>query len=215
MTNKEMVALYDNGMVRRRDGRAIYDDLMTAHPTQRCSFCGHRTVSTLDHHLPKTVYSALTVVPSNLVPACKDCNKIKGTRTPATATEEPIHPYFEDLEADLWLHARVEPLSPATFVFFVSAPDAWSPTLAARVRNHFFDFELDFFYGALAADELIGIRGSLIDHFGAGGAEGTARVVVHLQREAASRHSARVNSWQTAMYSAMASDAWFCSGGFQ
>lgn len=215
VSQKEMEALYNDGMIRRAKGRLIYENLLAAHPQRRCTFCGQRTVSTLDHHLPKTAFAALTVVPINLIPACKDCNTAKLAAVPTTAGEVPIHPYYDRLEADLWLRADVVQGPPSALVFFVDAPAKWGQTLAARVKHHFFEFELDFLYGVHAAAELENIRLSLTNHYGAGGTPGIARVTQHLQREAASRQAVHVNSWQTAMYTALAADSWFCDGGFQ
>jgi hypothetical protein len=84
---KEMSKLYDRHMARSGSrGRAIYDRLMIAAENDMCPFCGHRTVTTLDHSLPKAAHPAFAVTPINLIPCCKDCNHAKGTQSPATST---------------------------------------------------------------------------------------------------------------------------------
>jgi hypothetical protein len=68
--------LYDDNFARARStGRPIYDRIMAAAPRSICPLCKLRTVSTLDHFLPKATYPLLAVTPLNLVPCCSDCNK--------------------------------------------------------------------------------------------------------------------------------------------
>jgi 5-methylcytosine-specific restriction endonuclease McrA len=106
VSTREMASLYDRRFARKGSaGRPIYDAIFAAAP--RCPLCGHGTVSTLDHHLPKAHYPALAVAPLNLVPACADCNKNKIDITPMAGADGTIHPYFDDIEDDLWLVAEV------------------------------------------------------------------------------------------------------------
>src|SRR4051812_14734046 len=57
---KEMQDVYSNRLVRKDTaGRQIYDRLKLAAPW--CPLCGHRNVETLDHHLPKKLFSYLSV----------------------------------------------------------------------------------------------------------------------------------------------------------
>lgn len=44
--------------------------------------------------------------------------------------------------------------------------------------------------------------------------EGIQGVREHLHREGESRTQAHVNSWQAAMYRALAASDWYCGGGF-
>ena len=67
-------------------------------------------------------------------------------------------------------------------------------------------------YGSHAADELSSIRYSLRILFSSGGKES---VRSSLQDTAASRAAGLPqNSWQTAFYIGLASNDWFCKGGF-
>ena len=212
VTADEMIAVYERRMVPMRSrARFIYDELKSAPAHGRCPLCGHRDVTTLDHHLPKSVFPALAVDPMNLIPVCGECNKMKGSRFPQIAEEQTLHPYFDNIDADPWLCGSVLEVAPPTVSFFVSPPACWDETLALRVQLHFKKFGLSALYGSQAANEIAGIKYNLVRMFEAGG---TLEVKKYLDGEAASRHAHRVNSWQTALYAALAASEWFCSGGF-
>jgi 5-methylcytosine-specific restriction endonuclease McrA len=213
VTIKEMSDVYTNRMAKRdAPGRQLYDKLLAAPEHGRCPLCGQRVVSTLDHHLPKTKYPALSVVLTNLVPACADCNKTKIDVIPKSADQETFHPYFDDIETDLWLDARVVETSPAVIQFFVKPPTEWDAVKVQRIKNHFKLFKLSSLYTSHAATELINIKDSLSKIFSGAGDQG---VKTHLYGEAKSREAAYLNSWQTAMYKALVTSHWYCSGGFR
>ncbi|WP_371639768.1 HNH endonuclease [Streptomyces virginiae] len=215
VTKAEMTAVYKNSMAKKlAPGRFIYDSIKLAAKGGRCPLCGQRTVTTLDHHLPKALYPALSVDPLNLVPACADCNKLKLDKAPGSSGEETLHPYFDNVEDSPWLRAEVVEVSPAAFKFYVDPPGDWSQTLIDRVRLHFKTFGLGELYVSQAADELLNIRYGLNQLFNANPSEGSQNVRLHLMEQAESRRQARINSWQTATYAAMAESAWFCAGGF-
>jgi hypothetical protein len=212
VTTKEMVNLYDQRFARRKSaGRPIYDAIKLAPAHGRCPLCGLGTVSTLDHHLPKTVYPALAVTPANLVPACIDCNKNKTSATPTCAAEQTIHPYFDDIEDDHWLTATVVEEQPAALLFDVAPPTHWPDVLAARVRKHFSTFRLQYLYGVNAAREMSQQRGLLKKlHAGAGAAD----VRAYLQDQAESCAQIGTNLWRTAAFRSLGQSDWYCEGGF-
>ena len=212
VTGGELSWVYTNRFARAKSpGRVVYDEIKSAAVNGRCPMCGHRQVATLDHYLPKASFPALCVTPENLIPACSDCNKQKLDAIPVNADEVMLHPYFDDVESQPWLVAEVMQTTPPSIQFSVAAPPAWSNVLAARVTHHFESLHLSTLYASQAADELANIRQSLADVLAAGG---PAEVAAHLAQAAHSRRAARVNSWQTAMYTAIADSQWFCSGGF-
>ena len=98
VTKAEMEKVYTQRMAKvGAPGREIYDEIFSAPPGGRCPLCVQRSVTTLDHHLPKALFPALAVTPLNLVPACSDCNKAKLGASPDTARDAPLHPYYDDL----------------------------------------------------------------------------------------------------------------------
>lgn len=212
VTGGELSWVYTNRFARAKSpGRVVYDEIMSAAVNDRCPMCGHRQVASLDHYLPKASFPALCVAPANLVPACSDCNKRKLDAIPVNASEVMLHPYYDDVESQPWLVAEVHQTAPPSVEFFVAAPAAWPAVLAARVTHQFESLHLATLYTSQAAEELVNIRQALAEVRAAGGA---AEVAAHLTQAANSRRAARVNSWQTAMYTAIAASQWFCSGGF-
>jgi hypothetical protein len=212
ITKAEMVKIYDQRMAGKGGpGRPIYDQIKLLPKGDRCPFCDQRNVSTLDHILPKTLYPSLAVTPLNLVGACMECNKIKLSKAPKNADEVILHPYFDDITAVRWLAAQVVRQSPCAIVFDIARPESWDDTTYVRARSQFTLLELPSLYSSEAARELANIRHNLQTHFEAGGATAVQHELVRQWR---SRRTNRLNSWQTAMYEAIAQDSWFVGGGF-
>jgi hypothetical protein len=212
VTTKEMVAVYDLRFARRRSaGRAIYDAIREAPLHARCPLCGNGTVWTLDHHLPKTSFPALAVAPLNLIPACMECNTFKLAAIPQNAEDETLHPYFDDIDDDCWLVAEVVEVQPAAIRFSVDPPAGWTPVMAERVRRQFTMLKLAYRYGVEAGREIANLEKLLAGLFAKAG---IAEVRRHLLDVADTHENARINSWQTAMYKALAASDWYCGGGF-
>ncbi len=203
---------YDNGMVNSRDGRAVYEQILSAAPDERCPLCGHGVVRTLDHFLPKKMFPALCVDPLNLVPACADCNHAKGERLPADAVTTPLHPYLDRIDQDPWLDAQVTHSSPVWLNFFVSPPPSWARILVERTRYHFTLFGLAALFAVQANRTVHSIRRQLTAMLDAGGKD---TVRAYLTDEAETRLADRLNGWEGVTYRALARDDAFCSGAFE
>lgn len=213
VTADEMEKVYTQRMAKTgAPGRDIYDEIFSASPQGRCPLCTQRSVTTLDHHLPKARFPALAVAPLNLVPACSDCNKAKLVAVPTSAEEVGLHPYYDDLGDDTWLEARVIERRPTAVRFTVVAPAAWDAILTARVSHHFRSLGLAALFASEAAEELINIRHQLTTLSAADPVDGVRR---ELRRRAGSCAAARPNGWRTATYRAWHESDWFCGGGFQ
>jgi hypothetical protein len=213
VTTENMKDLYKQKFAAPKSpGRSIYNKLRSASPHNLCPLCGQREVSQLDHHLNQASFPALVLTPANLIPICGDCNKAKLSHRPATQEEQTLHPYYDDLGSDRWLCAIVLEGDAPALAFRVEPPAAWSPLLAKRTKKHLSVLRLDAFYRTQAAQELINIRARLVTLFEKAGAAG---VRDHLAEEATSREAGWRNSWQTAMYYALAESSWFCLGGFK
>ena len=212
VTIKEMTRLYDGRMAAALSpGRGIYDALIASAEHGRCPFCGHRVVSTLDHVLPKAHYPVLAVTPDNLVPSCADCNKTKHDQPLANPVDQYIHPYYDQIDGELWLRAAVLQTTPASVRFFAEPFEDWPDLLGQRVENHFKRLGLSKLYSSQAAQELVSIRYQVTALHGRLGAEGVKQF---LTESHASRADARTNSWQTAFYAALSESDWYCDGGF-
>lgn len=212
VTATELRSLYESHMARKgAAARRIYDRLLSAPKHKKCPLCGQRIVSTLDHYLPVFSHPSLSVLPHNLIPSCKDCNKEKGAALSEDAEHQTIHPYFDDFETERWLYGKILRVAPAAVDFYVSPPVHWSRTKKDRASYHFDLLKLRALYTAHAAEELVNIRHALLRIFERHGDGG---VRSHLRTEAESRAVAHVNSWQTATYEALVADDWYCDGGF-
>lgn len=211
VTTAEMDAVYTGRMAKQNGpGRIVYDDIFVA-AKGRCPLCAHRTVTTLDHHLPKALYPALAVVPLNLVPSCSDCNKAKLARIPHAAEDVSLHPYFDDVGNERWLFAEVIEVEPASLRFRAEPPATLDTLLAERLRRHFRGLNLSALYGSEAAEELLNIR-YLLSSLQASGGEDFVRA--YLEEHAESCLAGRLNGWRGAAYEAWATSGWFCEGGF-
>lgn len=212
VTSAELQGVYERMVRKGTLGRKVYDKLIIASPLGICPLCSHREVTQIDHYLPKAEYPRLSVVPINLVPSCSDCNKSKLMGFPKTAEEETLHPYFDNIENDLWLTATVIHSTPPIIQFQVTNHHAWEQLLYQRVRFHFNTLSLAKLYSTQAAVELVQINLSLLNLHTSSGAAGVRQFILE---SAESRSHANINSWQASMYHAMAADNWFCDGGFR
>lgn len=212
VTVDEMEKVYTQRMAKTgAPGRDIYDEIFSSSPQGRCPLRTQRSAATLDHYLPKAHYPSLAVAPLNLVPTCSDCNKAKLAAVPARAEEVGLHPYYDDLGDEIWLHARVIKRRPAAVKFSVNAPTAWDAVLSTRVEHHFRVLGLAALFASEAAEELINVRHQLTTLGAADPADG---VKDELARRAESCAAGRSNGWRAATYRAWRESDWFCQGGF-
>lgn len=220
-----LIAMYERRMGPHHPGRPVYEEARNR--KTKCPMCAVGAVRQVDHHMPKSIYPFLAAAPINLLPICSDCNFEKKDRAPTCYAEQTLHPYFDDIDDDRWLRARLitrsadgrayraKPLdSAASWVieFYVDPPASWDAQLAERVKYHFETFKLARLYEDQAADDLPGIELSIEEAFQAGGAPD---VRAHLEGHARSRARLHKNSWMVALYEALAAHDWFCSGGFR
>lgn len=210
--SEEMKTLY-TGTLSRKDSNArhIYDAIKSAPKNGICPLCSQRVVSTLDHYLAQSKHPLFAVTPINLVPSCADCNKAKLDFQPTLASEQTLHPYFDDVDDSVWLVATVQESNPPVVVFKADPPATWDDVKIERVSTHFRTFDLGKLYSTHAAEELINIRYSLLRIAERGGPDD---IRAYLREKAESCRDAAKNSWQTAMYEALVKSEWFCKEGY-
>lgn len=208
VTKSEMTDLYDNKMAKKSSpGRKYYDKIISSPRNGICPLCGQRVASTLDHYLPKKKYPSLAITPTNLIPACKDCNTGKGETYFKSGEDETLHPYFDDVENNPWLYAQIIEEEEITIIFEVRQPQPWSKFLYARVVNHFNLFKLNSLYSTHAVEELMGNRRLFVTIYNRTGPTGISE---HLKECYMSHRNIYLNSWKTAMYRALYESQWFC-----
>lgn len=213
VSTEEMIWVYNTKLSRKgQPGRPYYDAIKGSAPRGICPLCAQRVVSTLDHYLAKTTHPFFAVTPINLVPACSDCNKAKLAHNPAIPQDQTFHPYFEHGDDGLWLYARVIEGVPPAVSFYTQPPANWGDVKRLRIQKHFTTFGLGALYGSNAAQELSQISYVLKRIGDTVGSEGVRQ---HLSEQAASRREPALNSWQTALYTALASCVWFYTEGYR
>lgn len=216
VTLAEMKDMY--GRMSRKGGHArhIYDAIKNLSPRGICPLCCQRTVSTLDHYLAKAGHAAFTVTPWNLVPACKDCNTDTKVRKPGTYSEQTLHPYYDEVDGEIWLCAIIEPTTPPAASFFVAKPVSWTEEKYQRVRHHFVTFGLSTLYTTHAAGEIVSYSHAArrVYSSAANAMAGAADVKAHFIGLSQDRRAEMKNTWQAALCQALADSDWFCAGGF-
>lgn len=212
VSTSEMEGLYTDVFARKTSKmRPVYDEIKLASDNDICPLCAQRTVSTLDHYLPKAKNPTFAVTPLNLIPACFECNHIKDEHHPGKAEEQILHPYFDVLGNDQWLFIDIGQTQPPSVTFSVRTPDFWDSGLAARLNFHFSTFELAKLYSSQAGTTLSGIAAKLESAWKRGG---EAEVRFILQEDAVSWERFSKNSWQAALYRGLVESKWFCSEGY-
>lgn len=211
VTKDEMVNLYKGNFARKgTDARVIYDELRSVPKHGICPLCGKRIVSQLDHYLPETLYPHFSVTPANLVPACSDCNKIKLAHNPTRVEELTLHPYFDNIDNEIWLNARVIEGLGFHIQYFANPPATLSREIVSRIKFHFEKFELGNLYSANAAAEISEQQHFLQCVHRTGGKEELRK---YFREQIQSRSLIDKNSWQVAMYQALLTSEWFCENG--
>jgi len=212
VSSEDMVKVYTLRMVPKTSkGRPIYDRIMSLPVHSRCPLCGIGTVNTLDHYLPKTHFPVYSVTPNNLVPACNWCQGEKSEYYATAQDGQLLHPYFDNMENEVWLAAEVIAGVPAGFRYFALPPCHWTPSAKARVASHLKKLNLPVLFSSNAGSRLSEIRARLANLYQRGGADA---VRAHLNEELSSIETDFMNSWTAAMYRAAVASDWFCSGGF-
>jgi len=205
--------VYENRMVNQENkGRKHYDVIRLSAPNGKCPLCSQRTVSTLDHYLPKAFYPLLSVTPINLIPSCSDCNKGKLGDSPTKSKEETLHPYYDDVESFSWLKMQLITVNPLVVKFYVSCPQEIETLLQQRIQYHFEKFKLNELFVPHAIVEFVCRKKQFENLYQNGG---TTALTDFLEESYESIISSYYkNSWQTAFYEGLLNNEEFCNGGF-
>jgi hypothetical protein len=207
---EEMKKVYDYRMVRSTmPGNKYYNQIMSSAKYGKCPLCSVRSVDTLDHYLPKSKFPLYAVTPINLIPACTPCNKGKLIDFPKNSEEQTLHPYYDDIENEFWIKAKVLQTSPIGFEFYADPPSNWPELLKKRVINHFTAFNINALFSDHAIEEYRGSKKQFISLY----ENHPDLLKKHLFDCYNSRLELGRNSWQAVMYNSLLNDEWFCKGG--
>jgi hypothetical protein len=209
----DMVNLYNNVLSKKNSKlRHIYDEIKSGAKGDICPLCEQNVVKTLDHYLEKADYPIFAVSPLNLVPCCADCNKVKALASASGPNEQTFHPYFDNANDQVWLHATVLQSDPVVIGYTAMRPAAWNALKQDRIQAHFAVLGLSQLYTTHAAVELSQIRSSLVT---VDESQGMSGLQTYLTEQANSRSAFNPNSWQSALYACLSTSPWFCAGGYK
>jgi hypothetical protein len=169
-------------------------------------------VKSLDHYLSKDEFPELSVFPANLTPCCLECNHAKLDYRAERARDRLFHPYFDDWSNIRLVRARIEVGARVTTTYSIRAPDGVDQETVRRARRHFRELDLGTLYEQHAQVELVERKDMFSSIFQS---DGEAGLREELEREARSRRRFNLNSWQSALYRALARSDEFCAGGFE
>lgn len=209
VTGGEMRHVYEYYFVRG-GARCLYDGIMAQSILRRCPLCECGHVATLDHFLPKGVFSALAIDPLNLVPACRDCNAILSSDLADSPETEHIHPYFWHDE-DNWLTGSVIQTDAPFVEFRVKCPEEWPTTKTKRVEAHFARLELGRRLAVASASAVQEVICSLSPLMRIGEPELIRSHLVDAAESTAKGFGE--NYWRTVMLRTLADDEWFWLSG--
>lgn len=206
MTTSDFVKIYNQYFVANdKPARKIYDDLMVS-AQEKCPFCGGiGRPRNLDHFLPKSRFPQFSVLPVNLIPACRDCNFDGKSEGFATCPEDQvIHPYTDSGKffTQQWIFAKFSGSisdPEKELEYFVRVPDGWNDVDRKRAEKHFETFDLSVRYAIKAAEQ----RGTVINqvrHMQNGGV--SADAIREMLLQPGVDESPFPNHWQVGMYQA-------------
>lgn len=213
LTKSKLVNLYLNNLRNKeKPARTIYE-LLLASANEKCPFCGDiGRPRNLDHFLPLTYYPQFSVMPLNLIPACRDCNMgEKGDGFAVHAADQILHPYLDKdiFYEQQWVHARYinDADADGAMEYYVQPPARWREVDKERVNKHFNDFDLARRYGIEAGkhlSELIDQRNSFYKVMrGKIPLDETAQALVQVLFTPIIEGETFANHWKKVMYVAL------------
>lgn len=148
---KILVNFYESRLLKKDlKARHFYDNLLISVENNECPYCTIREVSTVDHFLPKSEYPLYAIAPLNLIPCCSDCNKLKLDWYPTSVENQLFHPYFDNVESDVWIRAKLIDSEPIYFVFEVIKPSNWNEIQFERAKYYFELYQLNKLFSSNA-----------------------------------------------------------------
>ncbi|MFJ6152184.1 HNH endonuclease [Micromonospora profundi] len=189
----------------------ISEQAFAAAPYELCPMCGRVTPTTIDHFLPKSKYPEFSLLSTNLVPVCPDCNRYKSTLTGSQSDGRFFHAYYDDISQEpplLKSKATVE--RGVILSFYVN--DALPVAVYRNARYQFDRLRLGKLYPKASVPELLERYDAFPLAFASGGADGVAREARRIGRKIEGNLGRHY--WKVALYEGLAQSRSFCDGGF-
>lgn len=137
-----LISLYKNQMGNKKNEnlpRKTYERILK-NVNYECPYCSVGSLRTIDHFLPKNknAFPEFAVAIENLVPACSDCNHIKGEYVSTDINNQFLHPLFDEEINEKWLIADfIISNDKPFFIYRVMDTDAIEPVLLQRIKFQF------------------------------------------------------------------------------
>lgn len=179
----------------------------------RCPFCGISAADELDHHLPRSIYKAISVYSSNLIPICHKCNNKKRTVTGVNIEERFTHVYYDKFPDFPLLVAEVEFKNDTLSINFkidpVGIPDLLFKQLSFIIErinlNARLKKECNVYLASMST--------SLIDAYGKDSSENLKLLLTNQSND--NKKIFGLNDWRTAFMFSLSNCEEFCNGGFK
>ncbi len=198
--SRELSNLYDEKFAKNGSvGREYYDAIISQAVRGICPICGVQIASTLDHYLPKSKAPTLAVTPSNLIPACRDCNTNKKTDMVLKPDSTPVHLYFDRIPNDFWLHTELG--DNMEVKYYAQCPEYWEEALRARVEKHLDFYKLHKLYSAHAAQDIESNKLMWLKILTVASPEALRAAIIDTKESAEEND---LNSWRSALYRGLA-----------
>lgn len=210
----DFIDLYEKQLVKNRNARVLYDEIIGLTKYNKCPYCGVGVVSTIDHFLPKSNYPLFSVFTLNLIPCCKDCNTTKHAKAPTNEFNQLIHPYEDDVRifTEEWLITELNQHPPYKLSYTIIPPSGWEEKIIKRVSNHFTELGLGIVFSSSASAELAN-RSHDLYAYEKNGLLLTSDIVKNILLEYGYRF--QKNTWQFSLYKSLAMNDWYCNGGYK
>lgn len=178
----------------------------------KCPYCGFGEIKDLDHHIPRSVYKALSIFALNLVPVCHPCNNKKRAIAGVTPDAQFFHTYLDTVAPVTFLYAAVN-VSVAGLVanFYLHKPGEVDDDTFARLNFQFARLEINDRLTPEVTTFMSSQRTSIETIADAG----LPHLVKFLEkaRDDSVTDFGR-NHWQTALWAALACHEGFCGGDY-
>ncbi len=180
-----------------------------------CPYCRLEEPGTLDHFLPKSRHEPFSSFAPNLVPMCKTCNTLKGTKGSKHARQFFTHAYFDELDRDSpFLIAQVA--VGARYIatnFAIDFSTDLDANILQRLAYQFSILRLASRY-QLAAVDLIYTQATKLFEMATGGCDANVRRASLEGDAAAEKYRCGANFWKSALLDALAANEAFCTDGY-
>lgn len=180
----------------------------------KCPCCGILTADELDHHLPISIYQALAIYSSNIVPYCHICNKRKLASPGTDPDKKFIHAYYDSVPAnERFLFATVSVIDKGLKCELeVRRVPGLSDQMIKQMNFMITRVRLRTRLMSELIDMLVPLATYMEDNYTAGG-----KAAVSLGLRRSGQHQQKkfgLNDWRPAVYEALADCDEFCDGGF-